>query len=177
MKIYLLKKALFFLIVTTYLTACGGGGGGSSSGGSAGASDSSTAEPEETIEPVDITEENVDSQGESEVRPDPVSTKDLVVTEEFELRSTGPLLVEVSIPELQYTRSYVNICRKNESGTGLDYNSCLLNTPLKNGELSVELLLGNETNSLDMEVWQYDPAIQPLAFEWTREGGMVWRVR
>lgn len=129
------------------LSACGGTSGGSSS------SDDS-------------------SGGGSEVR----STADLKTEPEFELKSTATLQLDINIAKLADERAYLYVCQKKDTNT-LNYDRCLVKTPISGGQYSGTFTLGNDVETLGAEVWTYDPSDDPDPYSWARsKDGMSWNI-
>lgn len=134
-------------LLAVLLGACGGTSGSSSSSDNTGGSD-------------------------TDVR----STADIKTEAEFELKSTASLQVTVNLSELVGQRAYLYICQKQDVST-LNYDRCLVKTPMSDGQYSGTFTLGNEIETLGMEVWSYDPAEEPRPYSWARsQSGMTWDV-
>jgi len=141
------NKTSTCLALAVLLSACGGTSG--SGGSSDGLGDGST-----------------------EVR----STADLQTTAEFELKSTEALELEVSVAALADERAYLYVCQKKDTST-LNYDRCLVKTPMSGGQYSGTFTLGNDIETLGLEVWTYDPADDPDQHSWSRSvHGMNWTV-
>jgi len=160
------KSVLSLVLASLLVTGCGSGGSEEEGAEVPNTNDPVANETPVTVEP--IVEEPV-------VQTPEITTFDLVASEDFELNSTGSLDLDVYIPALSDTRAYLNVCHEKDDGRA-DYSNCLLNTPLKNGELASRLTLGNDVGSLVMEVWRYDTQAEPFVYHWQREDGLSWGV-
>jgi len=141
------------------LIACGGGGGSDSSAPAA--PDTSQTEPEETpVEPV------VE-----------VNTVDVVASEDFLVKSTAELTLSIEIADLRFERAYLNLCHQTDSAE-IDYNNCIVKTPLKNGMFEKTITIGHDVDQLELQVWRYDPTAEPYTYVWVRDGeaSMNWSV-
>lgn len=150
---------------TGIIVSCGGGGGGSIDSNSNASVNSQM-----------LTEENDDTvEAGNEYPRDSVSSTDIVSSEEFLFRGISTLEVHVAIASLKYRRAYINICHQDKDGN-LQYDNCLLNAPLKNGQISADIALANDVNKLGMTIWQYSPEHDPMEYSWMRSDVMLWAV-
>jgi hypothetical protein len=150
------------LLLTGMLTlaGCGGADGGGSGDSSTGAS---------TV----TADSGVDAaQG----------MQDLVIARSNELAAVTELNTEV---QMIADRSYLSVCP--DSGgeiavTSLDYDSCLLRSPLDAGTRTFTLSLPNHVDRLVAIIWFYEAGKQPLIQRWQRNGGggvataAYWRI-
>ncbi len=150
------SKVIIGLVAATLLSSCGSG---------------SETTKNETV---DISDE-VDINEEVDVEEVNISTAELYTDAGFELNSTTALDIRIDISDLKNERAYLNICRADEDGSA-DYNNCMLNAPIKNGQLNTQLILGNEIDILSMEIWRYDINSAPFRYQWDREDGAQWDV-
>ncbi len=152
------------------IVSCGGAGGGSSDSNSSASANSQM-----------ITEGNDDTVDEENEYPneeqsiDSVSSTDIVSREDFLFRGISTLEIQVVIESLKYRRAYINICHQDKDGS-LQYDNCLLNAPLKNGQITTDIVLANDVNGLGMTIWQYSPDDDPMEYSWTRSEIMLWAV-
>lgn len=144
-------------VLSGFVAACGGSGGGGSTDRSA------VSTPSPSPSPMAVHEEA------------PVSTADLITSEEFLFKGTSAIRISIHIDALQYRRAYINICHR-DSGGNLQYGNCLLNAPFKNGRLDTEILLAHDVNELGMSIWQYSSESQAMEFTWMRNEGLTWVV-
>lgn len=120
-------------------------------------------------------ESNGNEYSSEEQNSDRVSSADIVSSEEFLFRGISTLEVHVVIESLKYRRAYINICHQDKDGN-LQYDNCLLNAPLKNGQISTDIALANDINELGMTIWQYSPEDDPMEYSWMRSEVMLWTV-
>ncbi len=154
-------KTIYIFIFFTLFYGCSGSSGEQSS-------DNTHATPEATAEePVEETNNALTS--------DYTASEDVVANPNFGFDSVSVVRINITIDALKYRRAYINICHKNNDDE-LQYDNCLLNTPLKNGELHSDLTVANGVGSLGMEIWVYSVDEIPLKFIWSRDDGMTWLV-
>jgi hypothetical protein len=66
--------------------------------------------------------------------------------------------------------AYLNICREFKSsptGFSVNYDSCVLQTTLEDGEFSGEITLTNDVNELIVSVWLFN-GTDPVHHLWDR---------
>ena len=108
--------------------------------------------------------------------PEVTSTAELQTTAEFEFSSTEALTLDLDIVRLASERGYLYVCQKKDANT-LNYDRCLVKTPISNGQYDGTFTLGNDIETLGLEVWTYDPADEPDSYSWARsKDGMTWTV-
>ncbi len=149
------------LLATTLLTlsACGGGGGGgsgdSATGNAGGTGGSNTGNADGTGNSVNQVQE----------------MKDLSIARANELRAVTELNIEVRVTA---ARSYLSICPDPGAEitvSSLDYDSCLVRSPLDGSSRSFTLDLPNHVDQLVAILWFYDAGKQPLIQRWQRNSG------
>ena len=139
------------LLLTSILTlaGCGGGEGGGSGDSSTGAN-TATANSG-----VDAAQD----------------MQDLVIARTNELAAVNELNTEVrTIAD----RSYLSVCPDQGAEidvSSLDYDSCLLRSPLDAGTRTFTLSLPNHVDRLVAIVWFYEAGKQPLIQRWQRNSG------
>jgi len=107
---------------------------------------------------------------------DAKSSADLKVDPNFELKSTGLLKLDVDLASLANERAYLYVCQRKDTTT-LNYDRCLVKTPISEGQYSGTFTLGNDTETLGLEVWTYNPDDEPVQYSWARsKDGMSWNV-
>tara|TARA_B100000767_G_scaffold244626_1_gene243027 strand:+ start:205 stop:507 length:303 start_codon:yes stop_codon:yes gene_type:complete len=99
----------------------------------------------------------------------------LTTTEDFLIQSTTELNINVSISELAYQRAYINVCYSTLDNK-IDYSNCIIQKPLIEGILSNQVIIGNQVDTLHMEVLIYDVNSVPRTFTWERSDGLDWSV-
>ncbi len=104
------------------------------------------------------------------------STADLKTEPEFELKSTATLQLDINITQLADERAYLYVCQRKDTTT-LNYDRCLVKTPISEGQYSGTFTLGNDIETLGLEVWTYNPDDEPVQYSWARsKDGMSWNV-
>jgi len=104
------------------------------------------------------------------------STADLITEPGFELNSTAALQIDITVSALANERAYLYLCEKEDTDT-LNYEQCLVKTPMSGGEYSATFTLGNDVETLGLEIWTYDPTDEPDQYSWTRsEDGLDWSI-
>ncbi|MFL0807917.1 MAG: hypothetical protein K6L60_11585 [Oceanobacter sp.] len=107
---------------------------------------------------------------------DAKSSADLKVDPNFELKSTGLLKLDVDLASLANERAYLYVCQRKDTTT-LNYDRCLVKTPISQGQYDGTFTLGNDTETLGLEVWTYNPDDEPVQYSWARsKDGMSWNV-
>ena len=154
-----------FLLIAVLISVVGcGGGSGSGSGSGSGGNDASSNNSSGTI------------QG------PPQSLDELRISRENELSTVAELNVEVQI---NASKSFLSIC--DIPGEELDvgrvnYEKCILRTPIDNNLNAFKITLPNHIDSLVAIVWFYETGRQPLVQRWQRivAAGLpidsIWRV-
>ena len=133
-------------------------------------------ETENEIETETETETEIETEVEElEIVVNPSFTSELTTTEEFLIKSTAELTIDVSISELAYQRAYINVCHSTVDNQ-IDYSNCVIQKPLNDGSINNQVTIGNEVDSLHMEVWTYDVDSIPRSFTWKRDYGFDWVV-
>ena len=97
---------------------------------------------------------------------------DLTVSADNELRSITQLRIDVSELINANKRAYLSICSdpgeiNNSAAISMQYNNCLLRSPLDPGRTDFTLTLPNHIGNLIAIVWYFDTA-QPRIFRWQR---------
>jgi len=152
-------NTFFLMVVFTSVASCGGGSGGGGGGS-------------------DVTS----SSSSGTVQSPPQSLAELRIPRENELSAVTELSVEVQI---NTSKSYLSIC--DIPGEELDvnkvnYEKCILRTPIDNNFNTFKLALPNHIDSLVAIVWFYEASRQPLVQRWHRvdAAGLpidtIWRV-
>ena len=107
---------------------------------------------------------------------DAKSSANLKVDPNFELKSTGLLKLDVDLASLASKRAYLYVCQRKDTTT-LNYDRCLVKTPISNGQYDGTFTLGNDIETLGLEVWTYNPDDEPVQYSWARsKDGMSWNV-
>ena len=107
---------------------------------------------------------------------DAKSSADLKVDPNFELKSTGLLKLDVDLASLANERAYLYVCQRKDTTT-LNYDRCLVKTPISQGQYDGTFTLGNDIETLGLEVWTYNPDDEPVQYSWARsKDGMNWNV-
>jgi len=144
-----------FLLVAVFLSvaSCGGGGNDASSNNSSGT-----------------------------IQGPPQSLDELRIPRDNELSTVAELNVEVQI---NANKSFLSIC--DIPGEELDadtvnYEKCILRTPIDNNLNAFKIILPNHIDSLVAIVWFYETGRQPLVQRWQRIEAVglpidsIWRV-
>lgn len=152
-----MDKLKLILLASAVVVASGCGG---TSGGSSDEGNNLTPSPAPTPTP----------------EPEAKSTADLQTTAEFEFSSTEVLTLDLDIARLANERGYLYVCQKKDTST-LNYDRCLVKTPISNGQYDGTFTLGNDIETLGLEVWTYNPDDEPVQYSWARsKDGMSWNV-
>ena len=155
-----LKKfvtTFLLLAVFIFVSGCGGGGGSEGNDASSNNSSGTIQDPPQSLDELRIPRENV-------------------------LSTVAELNVEVQI---NASKSFLSIC--DIPGEELDvdtvnYESCVLRTPIDNNLNAFKIILPNHIDSLVAIVWFYETGRQPLVQRWQRilAAGLpidsIWRV-
>ncbi len=154
------------IVILMLIILCHGCGGSSNSN-----SGSSTTDPNTITQNQDanVTEEENSSEAVY------TASEDVVANVEFLFNSVATLHINVAIASFMYRRAYINICH-TDVNEELQYDDCLLNAPLKRGQIISELTVANGVETLGMEIWVYSEADEPLRFTWSRNDGLAWIV-
>lgn len=160
-----MTKNLFTLAAISTLVACGGGGGSSGSDDTSAApvqpapvttSSSSTTTPTNNVTP--------QPEPENTAPPEITRTADLTASDSFDFTSSYDVQIEVDLGTSE--PRYLNVCGEFErqgEQTAVEYGSCVLQTPLENGQYSGNISLTNDVSELVIAIWDYsggDPAYQ-----------------
>jgi len=150
-----------FLLIAVFLfvAGCGGGGGGEGGGNDASSNNSSGT-----------------------IQGPPQSLDELRIPRDNELSTVAELNVEVQI---NASKSFLSIC--NIPGDELDadtvnYERCILRTPIDNNLNTFKIILPNHIDSLVAIIWFYENGRQPLVQRWQRIEAVglpidsIWRV-
>ena len=157
-----LRKFITTFLLIAILTAVVGCGGGSGSG--SGGNDASSNNSSGTI------------QG------PPQSLDELRISKKNELSTVAELNVEVQI---NASKSFLSICDIPGGDLDVDtvnYERCILRTPIDNSLNAFKITLPNHIDSLVAIVWFYETGRQPLVQRWQRivAAGLpidsIWRV-
>ncbi len=103
------------------------------------------------------------------------ASEDVIANVDFLFNSAATLHINVAIEPFMYRRAYINICH-TDANEELLYDDCLLNAPLKRGQIISELTIANGVETLGMEIWVYSEGDEPLRFTWSRNDGLAWIV-
>lgn len=97
-------------------------------------------------------------------------TAALQVLDDFTFDTSRNMTVTMSIPEAAIVEAEATFCTDySANGDGsfdINYDSCVLSAPLFGGELSEELNLVNQHDSVIGVVWFQDPSMQPMYQEY-----------
>jgi len=148
-----------FLLITVFLFVAGCGGGGEGGGNDASSNNSSGT-----------------------IQGPPQSLDELRIPRDNELSTVAELNVEVQI---NANKSFLSIC--DIPGEELDadtvnYEKCILRTPIDNNLNTFKITLPNHIDSLVAIVWFYEAGRQPLVQRWQRTvaAGLpidsIWRI-
>ncbi len=151
------KFVTTFLLLAVFIFVSGCGGGGGSNDSSPNNSSGTIQDPPQSLDELRIPREN-------------------------ELSAVSELNVEVQI---NASKSFLSIC--DIPGEELDvdtvnYESCVLRTPIDNNLNAFKIILPNHIDSLVAIVWFYETGRQPLVQRWQRirAAGLpidsIWRV-
>jgi hypothetical protein len=150
-------RLLLTVITLTLLTACGT----ESKDESAPATESNVtaAAPTNTSAP--------ETSDPAPVPPETISqTADLRASTTFEFTSSFDVVVDINLNAER--KLYLNICNRFErdsSRVEVDYGSCVLQAPLRNGNYEGTLSLTNDVQQLVIAVWDYSGA-NPVHYFW-----------
>jgi len=159
-----LRKFISTFLLIAVLTSVAGCGGGSGSESESGGNDASSNDSSVTIQ-------------------DPQQSLDeLRISKKNELSTVAELNVEVQI---NASKSFLSIC--DIPGGELDadtvnYEKCILRTPIDNNLNAFKIILPNHIDSLVAIVWFYETGRQPLVQRWQRIEAVglpidsIWRV-
>ncbi len=142
---------LILIMSSLLIGACGGGGGG-----------------EEAPAPVAVTPPITPpvTPPVTPPTPPPTSLDDLVVDADNSMQASFNLQVSVSLANAQ--RSYLSLCdnyQATASGYKVNYESCLLRTPISSGKLEQTIDVPNHNHKLIGVIWHYDGQ-QPIYQLW-----------
>jgi hypothetical protein len=165
------KFVTTFLLLTVFISVpgCGGGSGGGSGSGSGGeGGGGGNAAPS--------------NNSSSTIQAPPQSLNKLRIPRENELSTVAELNVEVQI---NASKSFLSICDIPDEELDVDtvnYESCVLRTPIANNLNTFKIMLPNHIDSLVAIVWFYETGRQPLVQRWQRIEAVglpidsIWRV-
>ncbi len=159
---------------TGVIVSCGGGGS-SSTDNNSNTSVNSQMLTEGNDDNVEASSDSGNEYSREEQSSESVTSMNLVSREDFLFRGISTLQIQVEIESLKYRRAYINICHRDKDGN-IQYDDCLLNAPLKNGQMTTDIALANDVNELGMSIWQYSPDDDPMEYSWTRSEIMRWAV-
>ncbi len=97
---------------------------------------------------------------------------DIVAEEGFLFQASNTLSLNIDLPEFQNRRAYINLCQINEHNS-INYQNCILKSPLRNGYFNKEVDIGNQIEHLALAIWPYTGE-DPLVFQWERTAGLDW---
>lgn len=146
--IWLLLLSMTF----TLISACGGGGE-QSAGAQTPAATLTTSVPVPVIQPSEQV----------------LTITDLVIDPAHNLASVYKLHLAVDISSNSKGRAYISICENNDPQvdiTAINYQDCLLGSPLAQGKLAVELTLANHVQELIAVIWFTDITQSPVINQW-----------
>lgn len=143
-----MHKTLSVLSILT-LVACGGGG---DAGGESSSAPAPAPSPTPAVE-----------------QPQAVTTADLVVDANFTLNTFSEHTLDVDVSNRLNGRMFINVCELvDEVSEQLNYQSCLLTAPLKDGRLSISLTVSNSVDALGAEIVFPDNLDAHEIHYWTR---------
>ncbi|MDP2562847.1 hypothetical protein [Psychrobium sp. 1_MG-2023] len=149
------------LVVTLLsITSCGGGGSDESATAQPTISQTPSTQP---TEPQVTTTPTNSAQGATK-------TTDLIIEPGFSLTSDVELQIDVFLPDLN-ERAYLNVCPAPPQGINVNFESCLLRTPLNNGVFKQTILLSQPQVKLVAQVWLYTQASPFKEYEWQYTSG------
>ena len=157
-------KHLAILLALSSLAACGGGRGSSDSAlepTRAHSSAASTTTPAPTTTP-----SSTQVEPETVAAPEVTRTADLVASETFDFTSSYDVSVNVNLGP--GANRYLNICNdflRNGDQADINYGSCVLQTPLENGEYRGTMSLTNDIRDLAIAIWDYTGG-EPTYYFW-----------
>ncbi len=154
------------IVISVLIILCHGCGGSSEPN-----SGSSTSDVNTNIQnqDADVAEEENSSEAVY------TTSEDVVAHVDFLFNSVATLHINVAIKSLMYRRAYINICH-TDAYEELQYDDCLLNSPLRRGQIISDLTIANGVETLGMEIWVYSEGDEPLRFTWSRNDGLAWIV-
>lgn len=88
----------------------------------------------------------------------------------FNFSTSDALTIEVSQHDSVIADGYLTVCRPEADASGTDYSQCLLRTPLAGVEYVSTLILPNDTETLELEVWSLGSAAIIESNTWRRSG-------
>ena len=151
------KFVTTFLLLAVFISVSGCGGGGGSNDASSNNSSGIIQDPPQNLDELRIPREN-------------------------ELSTVSELKVEVQI---NASKSFLSICDFPGEEFDVDtvnYESCVLRTPIDNNLNAFKIILPNHIDNLVAIVWFYETGRQPLVQRWQRIDAMglpidsIWRV-
>lgn len=154
-------QLLWITLSLGFITGCGGGDGGSSSAGPS--SDNGDTElSTEQAEVVEANENNEATQTSSTLR-----TIDLIADEYFDFSTEYTLNLVVDLGGMTANRAYFNLCPAHIEIRGqADYQNCLLQVPIIDGQFSHSIQVGGDQRQLFAEIWPIESDAQPWRYEW-----------
>jgi len=99
------------------------------------------------------------------------TTDDIIVDADFNLSTKFNLQLDVKLAGLDQ-RAYLNVCLTPQSGEKLDYNNCLLRSPLTASGINESLLISHSEMKLVAQIWFYDGSTVPIQYEWQYESNL-----
>ena len=158
----------FFITLTILLCSCGGGRNSDqerdTAQGRAASDQTSTTDGGSQI-------------NQAQIGTDPVeSSLEITAQEDFLLESKSRINLVIDIPALSKRRAYLSLCHLDNEGV-IDYQNCMLRTPLRNGILERDIVIANDIETLKIAIWLYSLDDDPLEFQWQRAHGQLWHIQ
>lgn len=155
------KQLLILTLGFSTLVGCGGD------------SDSKSSNSGQVQNLVDASNNNID--------PASNPTAFLTASEEFEFSSNFAMGLDVDINTQE--RAFFQVCTSFEGdqlgSIEIDYDSCVIRTPLKEGKYQGDIPVTNDKNQLVAEIWFYSETAQPqqYLYEITDRTNASWVIR
>ncbi len=126
-----------------------------------------TAETDDTNNAV--SEENNDTV--TNVSENTRLTSELSSDPYFTFKTSHSIKLDFSWSTMGQQRSYLSVCQEAIENTDgrwvIDYESCLLRAPVKDGSFQGEIEITNDRTELYAELWSYDATKPPMRMKFT----------
>ncbi|MEM7431048.1 MAG: hypothetical protein AAF351_03810 [Pseudomonadota bacterium] len=122
-------------------------------GGSGGSSTDTSPEPPPPTPPVDTSGDGAAA---------------ILAPSGFDFSTTEPLTIKVVQATAHSADRYLTVCLPDSESTVADYSKCLLRAPLRDAVFANDIMLPNDTELLEIEIWSLRDANVVTSMTWRR---------
>jgi hypothetical protein len=167
-----MNKLYIFVCLSMLITACGGGGSESSKAVTLPPAEEPSPAPIQS--PPAITEFSLEERDPKEagdmIGSSAKTSHEIVVPDGFALSSERSFDLRITRSQDDNQAAYLSLCKDykqhNDGSYSINYDSCLLRTPLSDINYEGVIIVTNDTVGLVAALWFMDESKEPLFTEW-----------